>query len=256
MQPEEFNTFDSTVYATPVMKRSQVIPSRLAKREQTKVIRQTIAIGVVSVVVVLVFFFFFLPTVIRLAIDGGFDSSSFEKDTVPPQIPAISAPPTAVATKELVLTGYGEPKSDIRVVLNNEEGPQVFAGEDGTFEITVALIDNLNTLALYSLDEAGNESTVSRTYEVLSLTTPPKLVVSEPAPDQVFERTANQNIAIKGETTPKAKMYVNDRLLSVDSEGVFQGTFRLAEGDNELLFKAVDLAGNEITQSLKVTFRY
>lgn len=256
MQPEEFNTFDSTVYATPVMKRSQVIPSRLAKREQTKMVRQTIAIGAVSIVVLLVFLFVIVPTVIRLAIDSGFDSSSFEKDTVPPQIPAISAPPAAVAAKELVLSGYGEPKSDIRVVLNNEEGPQVFAGEDGAFEITVQLIDNLNTISLYSLDEAGNESSVSRTYEVLSLTTPPKLVVSEPAPDQVFERVANQNISIKGETTPKAKVYVNDRLLSVDSEGIFQGSFRLAEGDNELTIKAVDLAGNEITQSLKVTFRY
>lgn len=255
MQPEDFNSFDSTVYATPVMKRSQAIPSRLAKREQTKVVRQTVAIIAISLVVLIGFLFVVVPTVIRLAIGGG-TTSVFQADTIAPQIPVISAPPAAVSTKEITISGYGEPLSDIRSVLNNEEGPSIFASEDGAFEIVLQLQENINTLSLFSIDEAKNESSLSREYEVLSLTTAPKFVIIEPTADQVFETTSNQNISIKGESNPKVKIYVNDRLFMVNAQGIFSGSLRLNEGDNELKFRAVDLAGNEVEQTLKVAFRY
>jgi len=257
MPPGDFDTFDSTVYSPQFMKRSRSTPSRLAKREQAKLARQTIFLILSAIVIAVVFFFVVVPAVIRMAIDGGAEAGlPFQSDSIPPQIPIISAPPPAVPSTELEVTGYGEAKSTIKLVHNQAETQEVVAGEDGSFSLTIALQEGENTLTFYAIDEAENESALSREYRVLADSTAPELTIDSPQPDQTFETASNQTISVSGTTDSDTKVYLNGRLLFTDQEGAFSGSQRLNDGDNTLEFRAVDAAGNETTQNLTVTFRY
>lgn len=257
MNPGDFDTFDSTVYAPQFMKQSKQVNSRLAKREQTKLARQTAVIIFTAIVLVIIFIFVALPAVIRFASDGTTtDSLQQSNQDIPPQTPSIGAPPAAVAEKKVVVSGYSEAESEVIAVINGEEGPRIFAGEDGAFELELPLNEGENTVSFYAQNSTGLESGLSRQYTVQALTTAPKLVVNEPQPDQIFETASNRSITINGETQPGSRVFLNDRLLITNAEGVFRGTHRLEEGNNELKFKVVDAAGNETEESFSVEFRY
>jgi len=256
MNPGDFDTFDTTVYAPQFMKRSQQVNSRLAKREQTKVARQTFFLVVFSIILVLAFLFIALPGVIRYAIDGTTNFEANQTDTIPPQPPIVSAPSQAVAATEIEVTGFAEANSTLKSVINGSEGPSIEVSEDDSFTLTVPLQEGENTLSFFATDEAGNESTLSREYVVVSKVGDPKLDISEPEPGQVFETASKQTITVSGEADPKSRVYVNGRLLMTDPEGLFRGSQRLDEGENELTFRVVDIAGNEIEKKITVEFRY
>jgi flagellar biogenesis protein FliO len=256
MNPGDFDTFDTTVYAPQFMKRSRQVNSRLAKREQTKVARQTFFLVVFSIVLVLAFIFVALPAVIRFAIDGTANLETNQTDTIPPQPPIVSAPPKAVAATEIEVTGYAEAGSTLQSVVNGSEGPSVEISEDDSFTLQVSLQEGENTLSFFAVDQAGNESTLSREYVVVSKVGDPTLVITEPEPGQVYETASKQTITVLGEADPKSRVYVNGRLLMTDPEGLFRGSQRLEEGENELTFRVVDVAGNEIEKKLTVEFRY
>jgi hypothetical protein len=256
MNPEDFDTFDSTLYAPQFMKKSHQINSRLAKREQTKVARQTLLLVLFSIVMVLGFIFVALPTVVRVAMDGGVSIESEINDIIPPQTPNFSAPPSAVSQSIIEITGFAEPKSEIQSLINKKLGPTTTVGDDGSFALTLDLVEGENSLALYAVDLAGNESNLSREYTIISKVGEPKFVLEEPKADAIYETASNQTITLKGETDPKSKVYVNGRLMISDQAGVFQGKQRLNEGVNQLVFKVIDIAGNEIEKTIEVEFRY
>lgn len=256
MNPGDFDTFDTTVYAPHFMKRSKQVNSRLAKREQTKVARQTIFLVVVSIALVLAFLFIALPALVRFATDGTTTFESTLADTIPPQSPIISAPPQAIAATEIEITGFAEAGSRLQSVVNGSQGPSVVTSEEGSFILQVSLQEGQNTLAFFAIDEAGNESSLSREYTVVSKVGSPTLVIHEPEPGQVFETASNQTITVSGEVDPRSRVFLNDRLLMTDPDGLFRGSQRLNEGDNELTFRVVDIAGNETEKSIVVEFRY
>lgn len=254
--PGDFDTFDSTVYAPQFMQKSRQVSSRLAKKEQSKLARQTILLVVLSILLLVGFIFIALPAVIRFAMD----TSSFEQlttqDTIPPQIPVISAPPRATSDTTLQISGFGEAKSTIQSVVNKKEANSITASDDGSFDIEVALEEGDNTIAFYSVDAAGNESALSREFSVVVKLTPPSFTLDEPKPGQVFETVSNRIITVSGVTDEGSRVFLNNRVLRSTSDGTFSGTIQLSEGTNVLVFRVVDIAGNEIEESVEVEFQY
>ena len=231
--------------------------SRLAKKEQKKIQRQTFFYIFLGIVILLIFVFFLVPSIIRVFFNAIDQESPFEvKDDVPPQVPILSSnPPEATFSASLNLAGYAEANSKVVFVLNGEEVADVLVSEEGDFEYDLDLKDGENEILLYGVDDAENESLKTRSYFLTQDTEAPFIEIEKPEDGASIELKKNRTTEISGSTEPGSKLYLNDRLILVGSEGDFSTTYYLDEGDNELKFRAVDKAGNETEKEIAVHFR-
>ncbi len=251
-------TRDTLYSPLPNEKPTPMVSSRLAKREQKKLLTQTLLFGVGAVVLLGAFFFLILPGVAKLwnMIAGTGDLTFDQSDTIPPQVPILSAPAEATNSASIQLSGFGEAKSILKVVVNGEQITQETIKDDGSFSFELGLKPGENIVNTYAVDEAKNESAVSRTYTVVFDNEAPKIEVAEPQAGQTIELRKNQSVTIKGITEPRARVYVNGRMAFANSEGAFSTTYLLQEGENKLQLKAEDLAGNITEQELIVNFKF
>lgn len=233
------------------------VTSRLAKKEQKKLITQTALMFGLVVVLILGFLFFVLPNIVRVAFNV-LDSDPIAKseDTIPPQVPILAAPVEATYSAQVNLSGYGEAKSEIILVLNGNEADKKNIADDGTFSFDVTLTEGENSLATFSRDAAQNESVLSKKYTVVLDVTAPTIEIESPKDGDRITLRKNQITTIKGKTEPKARVFIDSRLVLADAEGNFQGSYNLQEGDNKIVIKATDAAGNQTEKELTVNFAY
>jgi hypothetical protein len=237
--------------------RPHAVSSRLVRKEEKKVVKQTLMILGLAVVMLIAFVFLVIPGLIRItvAILGGNTTGLGQEDTIPPQIPILAAPFEATASTQISLTGYGEAGSTIVALVNETQQKEVKAQDDGSFAIEIDLTQGENKVAAFAKDTAGNESDVSTTYSVALDATAPKIELEEPQDGQQYELRKNQMMTIKGTSEAGAKIYVNGRLTVAREDGTFSTTYQLHEGENKLQFEAVDKAGNTTQHEVTVSFR-
>lgn len=231
--------------------------SRLAKKEEKKLLMQTVWFVVIGISILLAFIFLIMPAAIRLFfqfLDGnkGLEAS----DRIPPQVPILAAPLEATNSATIALQGYAEANSKVIFVLNGSEISRVTATAEGTFAQDLRLEIGENLLETYSADEAGNESAKSTTYKIFMDTEPVEIKIDEPANGAQIEGRKNQTLTIKGTTKPDAKVYINDRLNYAKADGSYSVTYALSEGENKLKLRVVDKAGNQAESELTVQYRY
>lgn len=233
------------------------VTSRLAKKEQKKLITQTALMFGLVVVLILGFLFFVLPNIVRVAFNV-LDSDPIAKseDTIPPQVPILAAPVEATYSAQVNLSGYGEAKSEIILVLNGNEADKKTIADDGTFSFDVTLTEGENSLTTFSRDIAQNESALSKKYTVILDVTAPTIEIESPKDGDRITLRKNQITTIKGKTEPKARVFIDSRLVLADAEGNFQGSYNLQEGDNKIVIKATDAADNQTEKELTVNFAY
>ena len=231
--------------------------SRLAKKEQKQIQRQTFSYIFLGIVILLISIFFLVPSIIRIFFNAIDQESPFEmKDDVPPQVPILSSnPPEATFSASLKLTGYAEANSKVVFVLNGEEVADVVVSDEGDFEYDLDLKEGENEILLYGIDDAENESLKTRSYFLTQDTEAPIINIEKPEDGASIELKKNRTTEISGSTEAGSKLYLNDRLILVGSEGNFSSTYYLDEGDNKLKFRAVDKAGNETEKEISVHFR-
>lgn len=232
--------------------------SRISRKQQQKMVRQTALIIVLAVSLLASFIFFIMPQFIRLA-DGLLNGSGGlieSQDEVPPQTPILSAPVAATNSAELPVSGVGEAKSQVVLVLNGERLEDVEINDKGEFKFTVPLTEGENALAVFGVDEAGNESVQTREYTVQLDTEAPGIEIESPTDGTEIELRKNQITTIKGFTEPKSKVFINDRLVYAKADGSFTMSLNLEEGENKLIFKVEDRGGNVSEKEITVKFRF
>lgn len=239
------------------MSYEKPVTSRLAKREQKKLMTQTALTFVLVAVIILGFLFLVLPNIVRVAFNVlDSDPIAGSEDTVPPQVPILAAPAEATYSAQIILSGYGEAKSEVILVVNGNETETKTIADDGTFSFEVALSEGENSLTAYSRDQAKNESMTGKKYLVVFDATAPTIEIETPADGERITLRKNQITTIKGKTEPKARIFIEDRLVLADGEGNFQGSYNLQEGDNKIKIKAIDQAGNQSETELTINFAY
>ncbi|MEA2056326.1 MAG: hypothetical protein U9O78_01245 [Patescibacteria group bacterium] len=230
------------------------ITSRLAKRKQKELAKQTIVLAFLAIAIIALFVFAILPAAIKIFFGIlGADSSNLEQDLISPQQPIINAPPIATNSATLSVKGYTEPQTIVHLVVNNQKQDKKEAGDQGEFEFKVKLTKNSNKIGLYSQDKAENESEVSE-YLVTFDSQAPEIKLASPEDEAEFYKVEDRVIEIKGETEANATVYVNNRLTYANEKGLFELRYPLNEGENKLEIKAIDLAGNE--QKTEITVKY
>lgn len=236
--------------------KSVPVSSRLARREQQKVVRQTAFFLVLALGIGIGFVFIILPGFIRLISSlNTTEVGSNNSDSLPPQVPILAAPPVATPSAEVVITGYGEKQSQVVVLLNGTENSRQAINDEGNFTFTLPLEEGDNEFKVYAIDEAQNESSVSKSYVIARDSQAPTLEITEPTANQEIQSRKNQLVTIKGKTEPEARVTVNGRLVFAGLDGTFSTTYSLQEGENKLQFESLDKAGNVTKQELTVTFK-
>lgn len=231
--------------------------SRLAKKEEKKLMVQIVWFVLIGVVILLAFVFLIMPAAIRLFFQFLDGNKGLEvSDRIPPQVPILVAPLDATNSATVALNGYAEANSKVIFVLNGAEISRVTATAEGTFTQDLRLETGENLLETYGADDAGNESPRSSTYKIFMDTEPVEIKIDEPTNGAQIEGRKNQTLIIKGTTKPDAKIYVNDRLNYGKPDGSFSVNFALSEGENQLKLRVVDKAGNQAESELTVHFRY
>ncbi len=239
---------------TPGYHRSQrLVTSRKVKQEQSAALRQTVLIGLAAVILMLLSIFVIIPGFIRFI--GNLSNTPITEDEgLPPQIPQLSAPVEATSSAALTLTGFTTPNAKVYVLQNGAEAKIVDADGSGNFSVELQLEKGENRFSAYAKN-GELESEVSEEFLTIFDNEKPEIEVTEPTENQSIQGKKNQNVTVKGKTKPGSKLYLNDRLIFIQQDGTFETTHRLENGQNNLSFKVVDMAGNEAEKVIPVNFQ-
>ncbi|MFA6814426.1 MAG: hypothetical protein WCR60_02680 [Patescibacteria group bacterium] len=244
----------SSVYKTN--RRSKRGSSRLLKKQEQEVRKQTFFFIFLSIALLLLFIFIIVPNLIRLFFNflDKDQAINLEDDLPPAAAILFEAPPDATFSAQIKLDGYADPDSKVIFVLNGNQVEEREVSEEGKFSQTISLDQGDNQLSIYTVNKLGTESLQSKTYEIIFDDESPIITLIEPEPDSVVELKRNRDILVSGETEPLSRVYLNDHLILVDGEGQFSTTHHLNEGENILRFIAIDRAGNQSELEIKVEF--
>jgi len=187
-------------------------------------------------------------------------------DTTPPTI-SVTAPES---TTEVLVTVSGtvtddvsDPESiSVSVTGTGLAAPMaVSLASDGSFSVTVPLVEGQNTISVTAVDEAGNSGTKSVTVTRLMDTTKPTVSITAPADGT---STSDASVVVKGKVsddwTEAADLSVSVNAPGLPSplnvapaaDGSFSVTVPLVEGQNTISVTAVDEAGNDFTATVTV----
>jgi len=225
------------------------------KEQQKNILVQTLGIVVLAIVLMLLFIFLLLPGALRFSASLKSMSVFQQEDTIPPRTPSYSVPISATKESSLEISGYGESASKVIAVVNGTEYTTVDISEGGDFSLSIELSDGENKIALYSKDAAENESSLGKEYNVIKDSTIPEVEWNSPEDNKIVTNLRDKQIKVEGTLNETAKVYLNDTIVFVDDEGNFEDQFNLNDGENTLILKAVDRAGNEVEMTRKVTFK-
>lgn len=225
--------------------------SRLLKKEQNKMAKQTVWFVVGAVVLLLGFIFVILPSFINL-VNSYLSQNPFpSEETVLLQAPLVDAPPKATRDRTITLTGYSPTGAEVILVLNDTQSSTTTPDEERRFALEFNLNSGANVVAVFARD-GTNESPTSREYSVVYDAEPPSLIIDSPEDKQEFDRKT-MSITVTGLTDKGSQVTVNGRLASVDGDGVFRATLALSGGDTEITVISTDEAGNITEQKISVT---
>lgn len=229
---------------------------RISRYQNKRYMRQTIFLLLSSIAVLVSFFFLFLPLSARLVelISKSKPTQVVEtQETI--QAPVLQPIIEATNSGTLDIGGYVQTQFKVQLYQNGSVASETNPDADGLFSfLNVSLKEGENQFFVKSVKDEKNSSSPSTLYSVLYKTSSPNLTVESPTDGMVVTSRKNQVISISGMSEPNARVYLNDRLLTVDGEGHFTGNYQLTDNENILKFKALDLAGNETLQELKVTY--
>lgn len=231
--------------------------SRRATVEEKENRRKTFGFGLLSIAIVAFMAYFGLPLLAKvssLTYDLRRTGEPVEgSDTTPPPPPSMDEIPSFTNKMNIDVTGNSEAGVTIVFQINNSR-EEVVTNAEGGFTKSIPLNDGANTLFAYAQDSAGNKSGETREYQITFDNDKPELVILSPKDGDEFYGQKEKQLNVKGTTEKDAQVQINDRFVIVNSDGSFDYTIGLNDGENILAIKSIDAAGNETEETLTVRF--
>lgn len=231
--------------------------SRWASVEEKKNVRSAVRFGILTLVTITLLFFFGVPAVGKFAAFVS-DLAKGQKpitrtDNTPPAPPQINTVPEFTNQKSVKLTGSSEEGATVKLTFNSSE-EEVVAGKNGEFSFDLKLIKGVNKFEAIAVDTAGNESQKTKEYKITFDDESPELTIDSPDDGHQFYGSHERQVQINGKTEEGVNVTVNDKYVSVESDGTFQFTTTLNEGENKFNVKATDQSGNVTEKELTLNF--
>lgn len=204
-------------------------------------------------------FILFVPSRIAqiLTFTEGFKSDSLpqEQDKTPPAPPGIEPPPDYIKTDKITITGRAEIDSVVKIYNNETPAGEITVDQASNFSTEITLTEGKNEIWATATDSAGNTSDKSSTRAILYDTKAPQMEIKNPQDGQSFSGKEEKSITIEGTINEtEVKVTINDRLANLTEDGRFLLRYTLAEGENTLIFVAVDKAENKTEKTVTVTY--
>jgi len=170
-------------------------------------------------------------------------------DTQTPYLQLI-APEEGATTNNATLWVTAQLEADLLVTINGQlvpYGSPEYPLEGGTLEYPLSLVSGDNRITIRAMDAAGNVVTLER---VVGLDIdPPWVLVANPRQGLVM---AHPEVTVIGTAEATALLFINDEAVTL-LNGYFERTILCLEGDNEIVIRAFDPAGNMFEETVTVT---
>lgn len=229
---------------------------RLARQEEQNIIKRIVVLSGVSLLIIFIFFTTGIPFLGRFAdlMDTVFKRSDEDvSSNAPVQAPILDSLPPAVNNSKLKVSGFSNNAARVEIYKDSEKIGEAKV-ESGRFSFDDVQLENgENELKVKAFDDSGNESDFSQAKIVIYDNKEPLLEITSPSDGQ--DITGNNRVKVDGKTEEDAQVYANGFLANVLTDGKFEVTIPLSEGENQIEVKASDEAGNTEIAAIKVNFR-
>lgn len=236
--------------------RQQYRINRLAKKEEAATVKRIFALSAISVLLAIFMFTLGIPLLGKFAdilelILGSRDQSQSQDEKIA-SAPNLDPIPAATNSASIDIKGFASEGNAVELYLNNNPAAKVdVAGGNFIFE-HIQLQNGENTIAAKSLSASGQESDFSKTLAIKLDTEAPVLTVENPQENQSF--SINNRIKVSGKTDQDSQVYANGFLANINSEGQFEISIPVAEGDSQVEIRAIDEAGNVTSEKRSIHF--
>lgn len=148
----------------------------------------------------------------------------------------------------------------IKIQTENIDKLEVFLNNESVdkFDLTKEILEDIkidklqegeNEVFFIGRRRDKNEKVKSRVYTVVFDSTPPELKIESPEPNL---STIQDFVIIKGQTEQETRVFVDNISVVVLPDGNFEYQYFLKEGENKIIIKAIDKAGNQTEKELTV----
>ena len=231
--------------------------SRLQSVEEKRNLRRAILFIALSVAAIVLLVFIGVPLAGRVTVffsdlRGGGKAIS-QNDSIPPSPPRFNDFPAFTNQQSINVTGASETGATV-ILSFNGNAQEVLADKDGNFSFNLQLVNGENTFSAIAKDPSGNESQVSKMNKITFDNKPPDLNVTSPSDGSSYFGSNQRQITIQGTTEVGCQVVINDRIVSVDDNGIFQYTTTLNDGASIFSVKSTDQAGNTTQKDITLNF--
>lgn len=212
--------------------------SRLERQQERSAKRQAGLLIVGSIVVLVLFIMYGFPAILNLTsvignLRGKKISSVTEKGVIP-LVPRLAQDFEATKSAQMTLSGVADPKTAVEIFQNEKTLGTTVSKDNGLFSMEVDLSKGANIFTAVAISESGQKSSISDSYIVYFLNSPPKL-----------EILSSKDGIITGKSDANTTVTINDHQAIVKSDGSFSYSLNLNSGDNKIKIVATDRAGNQ-----------
>ena len=230
--------------------------SRLARTESKRAVRSTFTYIVLTIVLIAALFGFGIPLIntVTSVVIGFFgdETQVVQVDGSPIAPPRLDSLNEFVNERKVKISGSSSPGFTV-IVHINETSKELIADADGNFVTTHNLAEGENEI--YATAKSGNTvSHRSRAFNVTLDEEAPEVEIISPKDGDSFYGSNDRQQKIQGQTEPGARVTINERFVIVRSDGKFDLTTSLEEGENEFKILVRDEAGNETETTMKLNF--
>ena len=164
-------------------------------------------------------------------------------DAVPPVLD-ITFPPDNYLTNKPQVTLLGITDSTALLFVN---GKEVTIESNGSFSVTLDLVEGENIISITAKNRKDLETTVTR---IVTLDTTPPILELEEVPAEVY----SDKIIITGRTEQSAVVRIGEADVELNSSGEFSKEITLTKGLNVIEVIAIDKATNETKIELNIYY--
>lgn len=229
--------------------------SRLERVRSRKAGKQGITYLVIAILIIIITIAWGLPAIARLT---GFliknDNAPLTETEQRPTPPIFSDIPEATYSAQVKIAGYAQPGLEVILYLNGAEYGRKLVAESGTFNFDqVKLAEGDNNAYAYTATAHNLQSEQSKNYVIVVDSTKPVVTIDSPKDSEVFRGQSQRITNFVGSVNELgSNVFIGERMVIVGSDGKFSLPYQLVEGDQEIVIKAIDEAGNVSESSIKL----
>lgn len=232
-----------------------VTRSRLTRVKNKRATRQAFLYLFLSVAIIFAMIAWGVPAAARLA------GMMITKDTgiggvteLSPTPPIFSDIPEATNSAMVTVSGFAQPGVEVELYLNGAEYKKILSDDAGVFEFKkVSISEGENSIYAYAVSSRGQRSEQSRNYSILLDNTAPTITLSSPGEGEVFRGSTQRIATFQGFVSEESSsVFIGERMAIVQTDGSFNLPYQMIEGDQEIVIKAIDGAGNEKESTVKI----